>query len=228
MGALKAQGIDPSCVTLIPSHVNGRVEVEAREKHGGKCPGDPATAPTIGRYRVSASGDVTSYDVVSDSLVAVAKPASIVGTKVLEREQRDSAGNHRFVLSVERRGKSAHLYAYDFCESPPSAGAPCWTIQDGIDACDDDLSVDFVGDKLYLKENAGQLAAAVLYRTRCSSDVSAYTMKLVGYENGKKFAVRGTTGLRGEYDPKRTADVSDAALRPWALATWDKYAIEKL
>jgi hypothetical protein len=235
---LTTQGVDPACVSLAPSRANGRIEVEAREKHGDKCPGDPATAPTIGRYRVSPSGDVSSYDAVSDAWVALGRApvgpgGAILGTKILEREAKDSAGNHRFVLSRDEHGKSVHLYAYDFCDAPPTPGAPCWAIQDGIDSCDDDLSVDFVGDKLYLKENGGRLAAAVLYRSRCSTDVSAYTMKLVGYENGKKFAVRGTTGLKGaggatQYEPKRTADVSDAALRPWALATWDKLAIEKL
>lgn len=157
--------------------------------------------------------------------------SAVVGVKVLEREIQDARGKHRVVLTREETRRGARLHAYDFCDRPAVAGAPCWTIHDGIDDCEFDLTVEFVGEHLYVRESARGAAVAVLYRTRCSGDLSAYDLKLVGYENGTKFAVRGTTGLASKVEnwaPKRTVDVHDAALGKWAASVWDKHATERL
>jgi hypothetical protein len=40
-------------------------EFAAREKHGGKCGGDPDTFPVRDRYKISAAGKVQVYDPAS-------------------------------------------------------------------------------------------------------------------------------------------------------------------
>ena len=42
--------------------------IAVHEKHGSGCPGDPATAPVLDRFRVDvATGAIQRYDVVEDS-----------------------------------------------------------------------------------------------------------------------------------------------------------------
>jgi hypothetical protein len=44
-------------------------DIAVREDHGGTCPGDPAVAPVIDRFRVS-DGELERYDPADDSWVA--------------------------------------------------------------------------------------------------------------------------------------------------------------
>jgi hypothetical protein len=197
-----------------------------------------SAAPTSVAHAASASGVAAEREPVGSARptgdaegAARAVRGATAGSTVLEREFKDVTGKHRIVLTREPMPRGARLYAYDFCENPRSPGAPCWTIQDGIDDCEDDLAVEFVGEKLYVREAESKAAAvAVLYRMRCSSDLGPYEMKLVGYEGATKFAVRGTTGLESKLDtwpPKRVVDVRDPELARWAAATWDKHGTER-
>jgi hypothetical protein len=49
-------------------------EIAMLEKHGGACPGDPATSPVVDRFRVEKStGIILRYDVVEDAYEPVGK-----------------------------------------------------------------------------------------------------------------------------------------------------------
>jgi hypothetical protein len=55
-----------ACMSLV---VEGRspasFEISVREKHGGRCAGDPATAPVLDRFKIDrASGAIGVYDVL--------------------------------------------------------------------------------------------------------------------------------------------------------------------
>lgn len=61
--------ISLDCVTYITEETTRTYfEFAMREKHGGKCKGDPDASPIIDRYRVNrASGKIELYDAVNDS-----------------------------------------------------------------------------------------------------------------------------------------------------------------
>lgn len=65
---LPASGISLNCVSLYPETRTAKyIEFAVREKHEGKCPGDPSVAPIIDRYRVpKKAGPISIYDVVED------------------------------------------------------------------------------------------------------------------------------------------------------------------
>ena len=242
--ALKAKGKKVECLSFLEEvATKTHVEIEVRENHTPPCAGDPNVTPVLGRFRVEKDGAIQTYDVVEDRWApldgsvpshANAAPAitKVRGKEILSKELTFDGGKHRIVLSAEDRTVGGRelgrrLFAYDFCDGAKTPGAACWKIEDGIDDCDEgDLSVDFVGDKVFVKEIGGKTAVAVLYRMNCSTDVSAYTQKLIGYRDGVKFAVRGKTGLSvagDKWPAQRTPDVKDAELRAWALASWDRY-----
>ena len=63
-----AKRISLDCVTYITEETTRTYfEFALREKHGGKCSGDPDASPIIDRYRVNrASGKIELYDAVND------------------------------------------------------------------------------------------------------------------------------------------------------------------
>ena len=51
-----------------------KTEIAMLEKHGGACPGDPATSPVVDRFRLEKStGVILRYDVVEDAYEPVGK-----------------------------------------------------------------------------------------------------------------------------------------------------------
>jgi len=61
--------ISLNCVTFDTEETTRiYVQVALREKHEGKCGGDPDTSPVIDRYRVNrASGKIELYNAVEDN-----------------------------------------------------------------------------------------------------------------------------------------------------------------
>nr|HEX4319223.1 hypothetical protein [Kofleriaceae bacterium] len=63
LAMLRARGIAADCVAL-EDEDQGVIAV--RERHAGRCPGDPQTSPVVGRYRVVAD-KLETYDVATDT-----------------------------------------------------------------------------------------------------------------------------------------------------------------
>lgn len=64
---LPSRGLSTSCIDLLLEKSSPYFEYAVRERHGGKCPGDPETAPIVDRYRVPRrSGAMQLYDPIED------------------------------------------------------------------------------------------------------------------------------------------------------------------
>lgn len=63
-----AKRISLDCVTYVTEETTRTYfEFAMREKHGGKCKGDPDLSPIVDRYRVNrASGKIELYDAPND------------------------------------------------------------------------------------------------------------------------------------------------------------------
>ena len=63
-----AKRISLNCVSYVTEETTRTYfEIALREKHEGKCGGDPDTSPVIDRYRVNrASGKIELYDAPAD------------------------------------------------------------------------------------------------------------------------------------------------------------------
>lgn len=73
-----------------------------------------------------------------------------------------------------------------------------------------------------------------MYKTVCHGDVSPSNMKIIMYENNKKYAVRGTSRVKvsvnqyegGEYTFDESFKQGSEIFRNYALQLWKKNLIE--
>ncbi len=76
-----ADGLYPAarqgeCLSFeVEQRLDARFEIAVREKHGGACPGDPATSPVVDRYRVTRDA-LLKYDPAEGDYVADGAPAT--------------------------------------------------------------------------------------------------------------------------------------------------------
>jgi hypothetical protein len=111
-----------------------------------------------------------------------------------------------------------------------------WSVQDRVDACPVDAICEFFPASFTVtdedKNNIGEIT--FLYKLACKGDVSPDSKKLIMYEGGSKYAIRGSTILQFETgkeggDKKVDASFNKAAkaLLDYANAQWDKFGLVK-
>lgn len=90
--------------------------------------------------------------------------------------------------------QDAELYAYHFVQTKDSA-YQLWQLSDFERTCPFDVVAEFTQGSLVVTDFDRDGAAEVwfVYKTTCTSDVSPRTMKLLMYEEKKKYAIRGTS-----------------------------------
>ncbi len=73
-----------------------------------------------------------------------------------------------------------------------------WRVCDFEKACDLDMDFYFVNDAFAVTDlnQEGKAEVWIMYRNSCHGDVSPVPMKIIMYEDGHKYAVRGTTRVR--------------------------------
>ena len=91
-------------------------------------------------------------------------------------------------------GSDGALYAYHFIALGDSI-KQTWRVYDYVKKCPVDMFLYFV-DKTFAvtdlnKDGKGEVW--IMYKVSCQGDVSPVSMKIIMYQDNKKFAVRGTT-----------------------------------
>lgn len=78
---LPPRGLSLDCVDLFLEATTPKYfEYAVRERHGGKCGGDPEVAPIVDRFRVpKRAGKILRYDPVNDRWVGAFVPKESVG-----------------------------------------------------------------------------------------------------------------------------------------------------
>ncbi len=119
---------------------------------------------------------------------------------------RLSSADQPYTLILSRTGnyaigdgdeRSARLYATLFADTA-DGHQQRWVIQDRVDACPFDITAQFTQKPAVVSDADadGVPEFWVSYRLSCRSDVSPSTLKLIGYEAGQKYALRGTSRLQ--------------------------------
>jgi hypothetical protein len=150
----------------------------------------------------------------------------------------DSTGDNIVILtetdktqSKNNEGSDAALYAYHFQVSGDSI-KQTWRVYDYVKECPVDMFLYFV-DKTFavtdLNKN-GKAEVWIMYKVSCQGDVSPVPMKIIMYEDNKKFAVRGTTRVPasggGEYTFDEAFKNAPAKFRQYAEKLWKQHKIE--
>src|SRR5215213_187834 len=154
----------------------------------------------------------------------------------------DSRGDNIVILtetgktqSKNNEGSDAALYAYHFLVSGDSI-RQTWRVYDYVKECPVDMFLYFV-DKAFvvtdLNKN-GQAEIWIMYKVSCQGDVSPVPMKIIMYQDNKKFAVRGTTRVQvsaneymgGDFTFDEAFKKAPAEFREYAQKLWKQQKLE--
>jgi hypothetical protein len=129
----------------------------------------------------------------------------------------------------------AALYAYHFLISAYRCNLT-WKVYDFIKECPVDLDLYFV-DKTFAVTDLnkdGNAEVWLMYKNSCHGDVSPIPMKIIMYENNRKFAVRGSTKVQvseteymgGNFTFDDAFKNSPAVFRQYAEKLWKQHKVE--
>ena len=170
------------------------------------------------------------------------------GTVVAGRRWRDAAGEHTLLLTQTGKRPSrvraaelavedepaydAEVYGYHYTHAVGTQGSArlLWRTVDAERGCQFDLYAGHLTEAVSLTDldEDGVAETLFMYTTSCRSDVSPATRKLIMYEGRQKYAIRGTTKLRGQDGGGEMAvDAAFAqappAFREYAVRQWECY-----
>jgi hypothetical protein len=127
------------------------------------------------------------------------------------------------------------LYAYHYIIEADSI-RQTWKLYDYIKECMVDIRADYIKNTFAVTDlnKNGKAEVWLMYKTVCHGDVSPSNMKIIMYENDKKFAVRGTNRVKfsekefmgGEYTFDDAFKTGPKAFRDYAKKLWDKNILE--
>ncbi|HEU4472838.1 MAG TPA: hypothetical protein VFR58_17210, partial [Flavisolibacter sp.] len=111
-----------------------------------------------------------------------------------------------------------------------------WRVHDFISDCPVDVEATFADSSLAVTDldKNGQAEVWLVYTKACRGDVSPSNMKIIMYEQDKKYAMRGTTRVSdgensftgGEYTLDEAFKKGPAAFRNFGEALWKKHRME--
>jgi hypothetical protein len=111
-----------------------------------------------------------------------------------------------------------------------------WRVTDYVKECPVDMFLCFV-DKTFAVTDLnkdGNAEIWIMYKVSCQGDVSPVPMKIIMYEDNKKFAVRGTTRVEpspnkfmgGEFTFDETFKGAPWEFRQYAEKLWQQHKVE--
>jgi hypothetical protein len=176
---------------------------------------------------------------------SVPKNIHYVGSIVQAAGWTDKTGNNFVILTVtdKRQSKNAPdesyadgaLYAYHYLISSDST-TRTWRVYDQVKECPVDMFLYFV-DKTFAVTDLnkdGKAEVWIMYKVSCQGDVSPIPMKIIMYQDNKKFAVRGTTRVEpspnkfigGEFSFDEAFKNAPVEFRQYAEKLWKEYKVE--
>jgi hypothetical protein len=138
--------------------------------------------------------------------------------------------------NLEEAYRDAALFAYHYLKKG-SGWTLNWKVQDYIKQCPVDIKANYVKDTFAVTDlNMDGLAEIwLMYKTICRGDITPSNMKIIMYENGRKYAVRGTNRVEvskneiygGKYTFDEPFKKGPEVFRIYAAQLWKKNLIEK-
>lgn len=138
---------------------------------------------------------------------SISKSIQYTGNIVQAVRWTDNTGDNILILTLLDKTQSKNapddgysdgaLYAYHYLLSGDSA-KQTWRVYDYVKECPVDMLLYFV-DKTFAVTDLnkdGKAEVWVMYKVSCQGDVSPIPMKIIMYQDNKKFAVRGTTRVK--------------------------------
>ena len=107
-------------------------------------------------------------------------------------------------------GQSAEIHAFHYAQKDGDY-TQVWVMNDAEKSCPVDITCDFIPGSATITDldKDGIAEIKVQYSVACRGDVSPATMKLIMYENGVKYALRGSMWIPYSPDFKYTVTEKD-------------------
>jgi hypothetical protein len=128
-----------------------------------------------------------------------------------------------------------NLYAYHFLVFGDSI-KQTWKVSDFVKECPVDMFLYFIDKNFAITDlnNDGKAEVWIMYKVSCQGDVSPIPMKIIMYQDNKKYAMRGTTKVEvspnkymgGEFAFDEAFRNSPSEFRKYAEKLWQKQKIE--
>jgi hypothetical protein len=209
---------------------------------------DIFTMKTILVLLLLAIAQQTSAQIKSVPITAGEVPKSInfEGKFVKGFQFTDAAGEHLFLAAEtgvinskvendEDYFRSAMLYAYQF-DLKNEKWEQQWRVIDFEKDCALDVSAAFTRDALLITDlnNNGKAEVWLMYKIACRGDVSPSNLKIIMYEDGKKYAMRGQSFVKlsaaetygGKYALDQAFKTGPKVFVQYAEKLWGKYKLE--
>jgi hypothetical protein len=157
----------------------------------------------------------------------------------------DNTGENIVILTATNKTQSQNapddsysdgaLYAYHYLVSGDST-KQTWKVYDYEKECPVDMFLYFL-DKTFAVTDLnkdGKAEVWIMYKVSCQGDVSPIPMKIIMYQDNKKFAVRGTTKVKvsatdymgGEYSFDEAFKNAPKEFRQYAEKLWKEHKVE--
>lgn len=155
----------------------------------------------------AAPGSIATEDVTSSVSLKDFSGAEGIPVKALRFADRDGEHTVLYTITKEKQSKAGSEDG-DICRSQDlnvyrytkenGTWKRKWRIYDFVQDCPYGLTLGYVPPMLQVTDLDGNGSAEIWsgYVTHCSSDVSPIPMKLIMYEKGVKYAVRGKSRCR--------------------------------
>jgi hypothetical protein len=157
----------------------------------------------------------------------------------------DNVGDNIVILTAADKTQSKNapddsytdgaLYAYHYLISGDST-KQTWKVFDYVKECPVDMFLYFVYKTFAVTDlnKDGKAEVWIMYKVSCQGDVSPIPMKIIMYQDNKKFAVRGTTKVKvsatdymgGEYSFDEAFKNAPPEFRQYAEKLWKQHKIE--
>ncbi|GAB4038814.1 hypothetical protein GCM10028809_58130 [Spirosoma gilvum] len=131
--------------------------------------------------------------------------------------------------------REAALYAYHYALDA-SGSRLTWKVYDFVTECPVDIELYFVAKTFAVTDlnKDGKAEVWLMYKSGCHGDVSPISMKIIMYENGKKYAVRGETRVKvsateymgGSYSFDAAFKSAPSLFRQYASTLWQQHQQE--
>lgn len=157
------------------------------------------------------------------------------GGKAIETTAwQDGNGDNYFgiFLQKDKEKDQTQLLAFHAADLGRARYRVLRRLEDFVEECEFDLVLDMIPGSLTVTDLDSNRYGEVtfVYQLGCVSDVSPLTAKLMLWENGKKYAIRGETSIKtggkpmgGEKQPSSNFAEAPQALQTYAQMQWDRF-----
>ena len=130
--------------------------------------------------------------------------------------------------------RECELFGYHYVSSGGSYSL-LWKINDLVNDCPLDLTLDFIPGSLSITDlnDNGIAESTFLYKMACRGDVSPSELKLMMHENDNKYALRGNMLVKiegfsdgGSYKVDKAFDDAPGGFLDYAKSQWKEYKLE--